>query len=211
MIYELRTYTVAAGELPTVVKNAGDVASEVRGDNFGKLEGYWVTEIGPLGQVMHLWSYESLDERARIRDALMQHKPWVEEYLPLILPRLVRQDIRLMNAFLPFKPPTTEGNVYELRNYRTKPGKAKEWAKHFANVMPAREKYSPNVCAWHTEAGQPNEVCHLWVYRDLNARQAARAAAVKDDDWKAFLGTTVGFIAEAHSTILMPAAHSPMK
>ena len=47
MIYEMRTYTVAAGELPTVVKNAGEVAREVRGDNFGKLEGYWITEIGP--------------------------------------------------------------------------------------------------------------------------------------------------------------------
>ncbi len=73
MIYEMRTYTVAAGEMQTVVKNAGEVAREVRGDNFGKLEGYWITEIGPLGQVMHLWSYESLDERSRLREALMQH------------------------------------------------------------------------------------------------------------------------------------------
>ena len=40
---------------------------------------------------------------------------------------------------------------------------------------------------------------------------AARAAAGKDEDWRAFLGNTVKFIAEAHTTILMPAAHSPMK
>ena len=30
MIYEMRTYTIAAGELPTVVKNAGEVAREAR-------------------------------------------------------------------------------------------------------------------------------------------------------------------------------------
>ena len=121
------------------------------------------------------------------------------------------QDIRLMNAFLAFKPPTTEGNVYEFRNYRTHPGKAKEWARFFADAMPAREKYSPNVCAWHTEAGQPNEVCHMWVYPELNARMAARGAASKDSDWKGFLGNTAQFIAEAHSTILVPSPHSPMK
>ena len=92
MVYEMRTYTVKAGEMPSVVKNAGEVAREVRGDNFGKLEGYWVTEIGALGQVMHLWSFESLDERAQLRKELMQHKPWVEEYLPLILPRLAVVD-----------------------------------------------------------------------------------------------------------------------
>ena len=154
MIYEMRTYTVVAGELGAVVKNAGSVAREVRGDRFGKLEGYWQTDIGPLNTVMHLWSYESFDERNRLRDELANHKPWVDEYLPLVLPRLVRQEIRLMKAFLPFKAPETEGNVYEFRYYQTKPGMAKEWAKHFANVMPAREKYSKNVCAWNVEAGQ---------------------------------------------------------
>lgn len=211
MIYEMRTYTVVAGELGAVVKNAGSVAREVRGDRFGKLEGYWQTDIGPLNTVMHLWSYESFDERNRLRDELANHKPWVDEYLPLAVPRLVRQEIRLMKAFLPFKAPETEGNVYEFRYYQTKPGMAKEWAKHFANVMPAREKYSKNVCAWNVEAGQPNEVCHLWVYPDLAARSRARVESGKDEDWKAFLATTVPLLAQASNCILTPAPHSPLK
>ncbi len=64
MIYELRTYTVKAGTIGDMVKAASTVSREVRGDDYGKLEGYWSTEIGPLNQVMHLWSY-SRPQRAR--------------------------------------------------------------------------------------------------------------------------------------------------
>ena len=48
MIYELRTYTLKPGMQPTVAKNAGTVGRDIRGDDYGKLEGYWMTEIGPL-------------------------------------------------------------------------------------------------------------------------------------------------------------------
>jgi hypothetical protein len=64
MIYELRTYTVKPGTLGDMVKAASTVSRDIRGDNFGKLEGYWMTEIGPLNQVLHMWSYDSFEERA---------------------------------------------------------------------------------------------------------------------------------------------------
>ena len=48
MIYELRTYTVKPGAIGDLVKAAGTVSRDIRGDNFGKLEGCWTTEIGPL-------------------------------------------------------------------------------------------------------------------------------------------------------------------
>jgi len=56
MIYELRTYTVKPGTIGDMVKAASTVSRDIRGDDYGKLEGYWSTEIGPLNQVMHLWS-----------------------------------------------------------------------------------------------------------------------------------------------------------
>jgi NIPSNAP protein len=64
---------------------------------------------------------------------------------------------------------------------------------------------------WATEAGQPNEVCHLWAYSDLNARAAARAASAKDPGWQEFLKSSTGLLDEMHSTIMLPAAHSPLK
>ena len=211
MIYELRTYSAAPGQLGTVVKNSAEIGRPIRGDDYGKLEGYWTTEIGPLGRVVHLWSYESLDERRRLRAALAENRAWVEEYIAVMRDRIVLQEVRLMEAFLPFKAPEEGGNVYELRCYRTRVGRVREWAGYFAEAMPARERHSRNVCAWVTEAGQPNEVCHLWAYPDLNARASARGAAGKDPEWQAFLKKSAHLIVEAHSTILLPAAHSPLQ
>src|SRR5262249_25102994 len=52
MIYELRTYTLKQGAVPDVAKAAGTVGRDIRKDDYGKLEGYWQTEIGPLNQVL---------------------------------------------------------------------------------------------------------------------------------------------------------------
>src|ERR1700730_1394703 len=100
MLYELRTYTLKAGTLSDVVKAASTVSRDIRGDNFGKLEGYWSTEIGPLNQVMHLWSYKDYDERTRLRAELAKNPASGLDNLTLIRPPLIRQDIRLMNALI---------------------------------------------------------------------------------------------------------------
>ncbi len=211
MIYELRTYTLKPGTAPVVAKNAGTVARDIRGDDYGKLEGYWLTEIGPLNQVMHLWSYADLNERAAKRAALSQNSRWTSEYLPLIREHMVRQDIRILNQVVGPNAPPGEGNVYELRNYRLRPGAVKTWCGHFVEALPVREKYSKLVGLWTTEAGQPNEVCHIWVYKDLNARAEARGAATADKEWQAFLKTGGPLIEEMWSTVMLPAAHSPLK
>jgi hypothetical protein len=212
MIYELRTYTFKPGAIGEMVKAASTVSLDIRGDEYGKLEGYWSTEIGPLNQVMHLWSYRDLNERARLRAELAKNPRWQSEYLPLIHPLLMRQDIRLLNAIRPPVAPASAGNIYELRNYRAKTGGAvRQWLDAFTAALPAREKYSKIVGLWHTEAGQPNEVCHIWAYPDLNARAEARATALKDPVWKEFLGKGTPLLEEMHSTIMLPAPHSPLK
>jgi hypothetical protein len=212
MIYELRTYTVKPGGLGDMIKAASTVSRDVRGDNYGKLEGYWSTEIGPLNQVMHMWSYNSYEERTKLRAELAKNPRWTGEYTPLIFPLLVRQDVRLLNAIKPPVPPATSGNVYEFRNYRARTGGAvRQWIEHFTGVLPEREKYSKIVGLWQTEASQPNEVCHIWAYPSLNARAEARGAALKDPAWQAFLAKGMPLLDEMHSTIMLPAPHSPLK
>ena len=212
MIYELRTYTLKAGTAPEAAKNAGTVGRDIRGDKFGKLEGYWITEVGPLNQVMHLWSFADLNDRARLRADLSANKRWTSEYVPLIRDKLVRQDIRLLNGVIAPTRPAKDGNIYEFRNYRCKAGGAVgQWIGHFREALPARERHSKICALFQTEAGQPNEVCHIWAYPDLNARAAARAASVADKDWQAFLTKGLALIEEMHSTIMLPAAHSPLK
>jgi hypothetical protein len=211
MIHELRTYTVTQGSLPEMIRNSSTVSRAIRGDNYGKLEGYWSTEIGPLNQVMHLWTYTDFNERARLRAELAKNERWVKEYLPLNGAMLVRQDIRLLNPVVGPVAPAGKPNVYEFRNYRTKPRAARQWAELIEKALPVREKYSKIVGLWITEAGQPNEVCHIWAYKDLNHRAQVRAAAAADPEWQAFLKESAPLLDEMHSTIMLPAPHSPMQ
>ncbi len=211
MIYELRTYTVRQGTLPDTIKNASTLSREIRGDNYGKLEGYWSTDNGPLNQVMHQWSYTDLNERARLRAELAKNTRWVNEYIPASRANLVRQDIRLLDGIVTPKEPASTPNIYEFRNYRTKPGAVRQWAGLMTKVLPAREKYSKIVGLFVTEAPQVNEACHIWAYKDLNHRAQVRAEAVKDPDFAAFLKEAAPLLDEMHSTIMIAAPHSPLK
>jgi hypothetical protein len=212
MIYELRTYTVRPGTLGEMVKAASTLSVDIRKNDYGKLEGYWTTEIGPLNQVMHMWSYSDLNERERLRGELSKNARWTGEYIPVIQPLLMRQEVRLLNAIRPPVAPSSTGNIYEFRNYRAKPiAGTRDWLAAFTEVLPAREKHSKIVGLWRTEADQPNEVCHIWAYPSLNARAEVRANALKDPAWQAFLAKSQSLLEEMHSTIMLPAPHSPLK
>jgi hypothetical protein len=211
MIHELRTYTLVPGKQGEYLKLNAEVGRPIRGDKYGKLEGGWTTEFGLLNQYVHLWNYPSMDERERLRGELMKNEEWTKGYVPKIRPMLLAQENKILSAVLPLKPPAEAGHVYELRWYRAHPGKAAEWLGLFKGIMPVREKYSKNVGLWQTEAGQLNEVVHLWAYRDLNHRAEVRANALKDPDWQAFIGKTAPLLAEMRAIVLNPAPASPMK
>lgn len=211
MLYEFRTYTTGPGQAPLLAKYSAEIGRDIRGDDHGKLEGYWLTEIGPLNQVMHLWSYEDMDHRTEVKAKLSQNQDWKNKYLTKSGPLIRRQDNRLMYATRPIFNPGTEGNIYEYRFYRCKVGKAKVFADAITAAMPVRERHSKNVCIWMTDTGQPNEVSHLWVYKDMNDRAKCRAAAAADPDWQNFLKDGPDRLEEMHSTILVPFSHSPLK
>jgi hypothetical protein len=46
--------------------------------HLGKLIGFFVSEIGPLNQVVHLWQYEDLADRQRRRAAMAEDPAWQE-------------------------------------------------------------------------------------------------------------------------------------
>ena len=211
MIYELRTYTLQPGTQGQYVKNSSEVGRKIRGDKYGKFEGGWSTEFGTLNQVVHLWTYESLNERERLRGELAKNEEWTKGYLPHTRGALLAQENKILSAVLPLKPPAEPGHVYELRWYRAHVGKLAEWLSLFKAVMPARERYSKNVGLWQTEMGQLNEVVHLWAYRDLNHRGEVRGSALKDPEWQKFIATSAPLLVEMRSVILNPTAVSPMR
>ena len=210
MIYELRTYSFAPGKIPEYLKLAEEVGTKIRGDQYGTREGSWVAEIGVLNQIWHLWRYDSLDERSRLRQELSRNKAWREDFVARIQPLLTRQEIRLFDAIRPPKPPAQRGNIYELRIYRTQIGKARAWADLFTGIMPTREKYSPNAGILIGEAPEPHSVAHFWAYKDLNDRMRARGAAMQDPEWQGFLGKATPLLVEMQSVIMVPTSFSPM-
>jgi hypothetical protein len=211
MIHEWRMYTLKPGALPEYLEHARTIGRPVRGNDYGVNHGYWTTEHGPLNQVWHLWSYDSLDERARLRAELQKNARWTGEYVPRIQPLLERQDIRLVHPMRTVTPPAEEGGVYELRIYRTIVGGARRWAEGYLGIMPVREKYSRNVGLWVGEAPQPNEVLHMWNYADGADRAAKRKALFADPDWQAFLKSLEGIVVEMQSTLLIPTVYSSMR
>lgn len=211
MIHELRTYTVVPGKMGEALKLSGEVSRRIRGDDYGKLEGYWITEFGTLQQLVHLWSFPDLNERARLRAALGQNLAWRNEFLAHFLPLLVSQESKILSPARPFTPPTGSGHVYELRTYRARPGRAGEVIELYKAIMPVREKYSKIVGLWTTEIAQLNEVSHMWVYQDLNERAAVRARVQQDPEWQAFLGKLLPLLQEMRSIVLTPVAFSPVQ
>ena len=210
MIYELRTYSFAPGKLPEYLKLAEEVGTKIRGSDYGVREGSWVAEVGMLNQMWHLWRYESLDERARLRTALGQNKAWRDEFVTRIRPLLTRQEIRLLEGVRPPSPPAERGHIYELRMYRTQVGQARAWLDLFTGVMPAREKYSKNHGIFVGEAPDPHSVAHIWAYKDFAERMRARGGAMQDPEWQAFLGKSSPLLVEMQSVLMIPTAFSPM-
>jgi hypothetical protein len=211
MIHELRTYTLVPGTQGAYLKASQEVGRKIRGDKYGKLLGSWTTEFGTLNQYVHLWEYADLAERERLRSELGKNEGWTKQYLPENRPRMTAQENKILSVVLPLQPPMDAGNVYELRWYRTQPGRAGEWLAHFKEIMPIREKYTRRVGLWQTEIAQLNEVVHLWAYRDLKDRAERRAEVGKDKDWQAFLAKATPLLQEMKSVVLIPSPFSPMQ
>jgi hypothetical protein len=211
MLHELRTYSFNPGGLPAYFKAAETIGRPARGDNYGISHGYWYTEFGTLNQVWHLWSYDSFAERQRLRAELAKNETWAKEYLPIIRPLILRQDIRFLNPAKPITPPKTESGIYELRMYRTAIGQAPHWAKAYLDVMETREKHGHNVGLWTGEAPQPNEGFHMWNYASVNDRIAMRKALFEEPEWHKFLKITGPMVVEMQSILLLPTPFSSMR
>jgi hypothetical protein len=213
MVYELRIYTLMPGKQAEYLQLNRDVGRKIRGDKYGTLEGSWTTEFGTLNQYVHLWSYPDLNERDRLRKALMQDRAWATEYAPQIRPMIVTQENKLLLAVdgVPFTRPADGGkHIYELRTYRAHAGKAGEWLAAFKAALPAREKYSKIVGLWTTEFSQLNQVVHLWAFTDLGHRADVRAKTPLDPEVKAFVAKGAALLAHMESVVLVPTEVSPL-
>ena len=111
MIIEMRTYTLKPGNIPTFEERFGG-ALAIR-QKFSKLAAFWHTEVGPLNQVIHVWPYETLDERARVRAEASKAEGWPPNTRELTITQ--QSEIFLPAPFSPPLEPRQLGNIYEIR------------------------------------------------------------------------------------------------
>lgn len=78
MIVDHRTYTMHPTKLPSWLKLYEEYGLPVQQRHLGKLIGFFVSEIGPLNQVVHIWQYEDLADRQRRRAAMAEDRDWQE-------------------------------------------------------------------------------------------------------------------------------------
>lgn len=104
MIYELRTYRMKVGSVPAYLALVGEEGIEVQKAHLGQLVGYFSSEIGQLNEIVHVWAYVDLNDRAERRARLAADPRW-REFLPKIqaLIETTENKILLPAAFSPLK------------------------------------------------------------------------------------------------------------
>jgi hypothetical protein len=104
MIVEMRTYTLALGATGRYFKLYGEKGLAVQKRILGHLVGYYSVEVGPLNQVVHLWAYDSLDERTKRRAALWADPEWLA-YVGEVGGLVLKQENQILNPAPFFKVP----------------------------------------------------------------------------------------------------------
>ena len=205
MIYEMRTYQVKVGSLAEVEKRYGE-AYEYR-KKYSPLTAFWHTEVGPLNEIIHVWGYKDLAERARIRTEAAKDPNWP----PKIQEFIVRMQSEIVVPF----PFTTEllpgkmGPIFEMRYYTIRAGTLPDIIKRWGAAIDARTKLSPLALAGHVEFGEANRYYHIWAYESMEHRAAIRNEARQKGVWPPPGGGDI--ILTQSNKICLPSSFSPVQ
>ncbi len=206
MIVEMRSYDVKPGSVPEVEKRFGE-ALPVR-TKFSPLAAFWHTEVGPLNRVIHVWAYESLDERTRIRGEAAKTGNWPPKIGEFCLS--LQSEIYIPAPFSPPLEPRQLGGIYEIRSYTLAPGAIPGQIERWSAAIGERVKLSPLVACWYSEIGGLNKWVHIWAYKDAAERARIRAEAVSSGVWPP-KGSPPGNMVKQENMLVIPASFSPLR
>ena len=84
---EMRRYRLKVGAPDRWVKEYFEKGYEAQRKYLGEPVGYYTTEFGGINEIIHMWRYDTLEERAQKRKALFEDAQWLEfvkEIAPLV-------------------------------------------------------------------------------------------------------------------------------
>jgi hypothetical protein len=212
MIYEFRTYDIKPGSLPEVEKRFGEAYEKRK--KYSELFAFWHTEIGPLNQIIHVWPYKDLEERARIRTAAVNDKIWPPPTAEFLVNQ--RSEIFIPASFCPQVKPGSLGPYYEMRTYTYAAGALSNVLENWERALPERTKLGAPCFIGYSDLGSLNKWLHIWPYSSIDQRNATRDKARDAGIWPpsivaAKVGAKVIPYVAQENKIVMPAAFSPLK
>jgi len=95
MLVEQRVYDIVPGRVADFFALYEHSGLEVQLRHLGRMLGYYQSEFGELNQVIHLWGYDDLEDRARRRAALFADEAW-RAYFSQVIGLIVRQQSRIL-------------------------------------------------------------------------------------------------------------------
>jgi hypothetical protein len=182
MIYEIRTYTLKPGMVAEYEKRFAE-AVEVR-TKYSAMYGMWHTEIGPLNQIVHIWAYDSLQQRADTRAAALRDPSglWPPKTNDLVASQ--ESDILTPIQGMQHLAGAQElGRLYELRMYTYAPGDVSRAAKPFVDAYSARHEVYPVGGIWTSDLGNLNRLYQLLPFKDWNHRDEVRGQLREKGIW----------------------------
>jgi hypothetical protein len=171
-IFEARIYTMHTGKVPEWEK--GFAEAYVAREKYSKLYGMWHTDIGPLNQVIHIWQYDSLQQRADIRATAAKDPSglWPPKGGDLI----VSQEVDIIDPVKGFEPlqPGSGHSAWELRVYTYAGGQTGKAAAAFGESYAGRNGVYPVGLLGTTSYGQLNRLYQLFPYKSWEHREEVR-------------------------------------
>ncbi len=205
MIIEMRSYDLKPGSVPAVEERFG--AALPARTKLSPLAAFWHTEVGPLNRIIHVWAYDSLEERTRVRAEAAKLSGWPPPISEFIVG--MQSEIYIPAPFSPPLEPRALGAIYEIRSYTLAPGLMPGMIERWSGKIAERVKLSPLVGAWISELGGLNKWTHIWAYKDAADRQRIRAEAVAKGVWPP--GSPAGTMVKQENMLVVPAAFSPLR
>src|SRR4051794_6109560 len=162
----MRIYNMKPGGVAQWEANFMEAYTGTR-DKYSKLGGMWHTEFGPLNQVIHIWQYDNLQQRADIRAQASKDASgkWPPKSGDLIVSQEVEILVPVKNSPV-WDEPKEGGGGYELPQSPSAPGDIGKVAAPFGEALPARNAISPVAGIFRADLGNLNRLYQLFPYKD---------------------------------------------
>ena len=95
MIIDHRSYTVKHGYMKEYLERYERVALPIQMRHLGRLIGFFISDIGPLNQVVHIWAYDNIADREDRRERMAADPEW-QAFMATNAGSFVEQENKIM-------------------------------------------------------------------------------------------------------------------